>query len=369
MSDRIIPFLDIAGSYQELADRIDDALLRVAGSGWYIGGDEVASFEHSWAAYCGSARCVGVGNGLDALALALRALGVGPGHEVIVPSHTYIATWLAVTHVGATPVPVEPDEASFCIDPLRIEAAITPRTRAILPVHLYGHPADLDPIISLARVYDCAVLEDAAQCHGARYRGGAIGAHGDAVAWSFYPGKNLGALGDAGAVTTNRTPLAEWIVALRNYGSHEKYVNIAIGWNSRLDPLQAAVLTEKLAVLDDWVERRRAIAAIYAEGLAGTPLKLPEEADWARHAYHLYVVRCDARDALKGHLARRGVQTLLHYPIPVHLQQAYADLGYARGAFPIAEAMAADALSLPMGPHLTYEDSLYVVEAIRQFFR
>ena len=259
----MIPFLDIGAAYREIKPEIDAAMQRVLDSGWYILGPEVEAFEAEWAAYCGSAHAVGLANGLDALILALRALDVGPGDEVIVPSNTYIATWLAVSAVGARPVPVEPDPATHNIDPARIAAALTDRTTAILPVHLYGQPADLDPIMAIARAHGLAVVEDAAQAHGASYKGRRIGAHGDIVCWSFYPGKNLGALGDAGAITTDNPDLAERIRVLRNYGSRVKYVNEVQGANSRLDPLQAAVLRVKLGHLDAWTERRRALAAHY----------------------------------------------------------------------------------------------------------
>lgn len=352
----MIPFLDLKAAYLELKSEIDDAVARVLESGWYILGPEVETFEAAYAAYCGAAHCVGVANGLDALVLALRAMGVGPGDEVIVPSNTYIATWLAVSQCGATPVPVEPDQATCNIDPARIAEKITPQTKAILPVHLYGQPADLDPILDLARRHGLKVLEDAAQAHGARYKNRRVGAHGDAVAWSFYPGKNLGAMGDAGAVTTDDPALADRIRVLRNYGSRVKYVNEAQGVNSRLDPLQAAVLRVKLDHLDAWNARRKQLAATYLEGLAGTGLLPPHAPAWADPVWHLFVVRSPRRDALQAALTSAGVATLIHYPIPPHRQAAYADLGYAAGAFPLAERMAGEVLSLPMGPHLDLAD-------------
>ncbi|MCB1366093.1 MAG: DegT/DnrJ/EryC1/StrS family aminotransferase, partial [Rhodobacteraceae bacterium] len=283
----MIPFLDLGAAYRELAGDIDAAVARVLASGWYVGGQEVEAFEAEFAAYTESAHCVGTGNGLDALVLALRACGIGPGDGVIVPSNTYIATWLAVSAVGATIQPVEPDPATHNIDPARIAAAVTPDTRAILPVHLYGQPADLDPILDLARKHGLRVIEDAAQAHGARYRGRRIGGHGDVACWSFYPGKNLGALGDAGAITTGDAGIAERIRRLGNYGSAQKYVHVERGVNSRLDPLQAAVLRVKLAVLDDWNDRRRAIAAAYGEGLAQSGLGLPHVPNWAEPVWHL----------------------------------------------------------------------------------
>ncbi|MBK43708.1 MAG: erythromycin biosynthesis sensory transduction protein eryC1 [Roseovarius sp.] len=348
----MIPFLDLRAAYLELKPRIDAAVARVLDSGWYILGPEVEAFEAEWAAYCEAAHAVGVANGLDALTLALRALDIGPGDEVIVPSNTYIATWLAVSGVGATPVPVEPDPATHNIDPTRIEAAVTSRTRALLPVHLYGQPADLDPILDIARRHNLRVVEDAAQAHGARYKGKRIGAHGDIVCWSFYPGKNLGALGDAGAITTNDAALAERVALLRNYGSRQKYVNEEPGGNSRLDPLQAAVLRVKLDVLDAWTGRRRAVAAAYAGGLADAGLILPHVPDWAEPVWHLYVVRSPARDALQARLSEAGVGTLIHYPIPPHCQAAYAEMGLAPEALPLARRLAGEVLSLPIGPHL-----------------
>jgi len=360
----MIPFLDLRAAYLELKPGIDAATARVLDSGWYILGPELEAFEAEWAAYCEARHAVGLANGLDALTLALRALEIGSGDEVIVPSNTYIATWLAVSGVGAVPVPVEPDPATYNIDPVRIAAAITPRTRAICPVHLYGQPADMDPILEIARAHGLRVVEDAAQAHGARYKGRRIGAHGDIACWSFYPGKNLGALGDAGAVTTDDEGLAERIRLLRNYGSRQKYVNEEAGVNSRLDPVQAAVLRVKLAVLDDWTERRRAIAAAYADGLAGRGLTLPHVPDWAEPAWHLYVVRSPERDALQAQLHEAGVGTLIHYPIPPHMQTAYAGLGMAPEALPLARRLADEVLSLPMGPHLTPQDMRKVIHSV-----
>ena len=357
----MIPFLDMNAPYLELKQALDEAILRVVRSGWFIGGAEVETFETEFAAYCGTQYAVGLANGLDALHLALRALGVGPSDEVIVPSNTYIATWLAVSQCGAVPVPVEPDVRTFNIDPERIEAAITPRTRVILPVHLYGQPADLDPILALARKHGLYVLEDAAQAHGARYKGARLGGHGDVVAWSFYPGKNLGAMGDGGAVTTNDPHIADRIKVLRNYGSRVKYVNEVRGYNSRLDPLQAAILRVKLACLDDWNARRSALAAAYNQGLAGTGLQLPHVPPWAAPVWHLYVIRSQYRDALQEALTKAGIGTLIHYPIPPHLQAAYQGSGWTKGAFPIAKAMAQECLSLPMGPHLSSEQQKKVI--------
>lgn len=348
----MIPFLDLKAPYLELKQELDEAIARVVSSGWFIGGEEVDQFEAEYATYCDAAHAVGVANGLDALHLALRAMDVGPGDEVIVPSNTYIATWLAVSQCGATPVPVEPDAHTYNIDPALIEAAITPATRVILPVHLYGQPADMDPILAIARKHGLRVLEDGAQAHGARYKGQRLGAHGDAVAWSFYPGKNLGAMGDGGAVTTNDPQIADRIRVLRNYGSRVKYVNEVQGYNSRLDPLQAAILRVKLPKLDEWNARRSAIAQRYQEGLVNCGLTLPHVPGWAEPVWHLYVVQHAQRDALQKALADNGVGSLIHYPIPPHLQQAYAQAGWRADAFPLAHQMADGVLSLPMGPHM-----------------
>ena len=350
-----IPFLDLGAGYRELQSEIDAAVARSMASGYYIGGPEVESFEEAFATYCGATYAIGVANGLDALHLALRAMDVGPGDEVIVPSNTYIATWLAVSQCGATPVPVEPDARTYNIDAALIEAVITPRTKVILPVHLYGQPADMDPILAIARKHGLRVLEDGAQAHGARYKGQRLGAHGDAVAWSFYPGKNLGAMGDGGAVTTNDAQLADRIRVLRNYGSRVKYVNEVQGYNSRLDPLQAAILRVKLVHLDDWNARRSVIAQLYQQGLAECGLMLPQVPAWAEPVWHLYVIQHPQRDALQQALTKAGVGSLIHYPIPPHQQQAYALSGWGRGAFPVAERTADQVLSLPIGPHLQPE--------------
>lgn len=360
-----IPFLDLRATYQELRSEIDEAVARLLDSGWYIFGPEVEAFEAEWAAYCGASHAVSLANGLDALTLALRALDVGPGDEVIVPSNTYIATWLAVSAVGATPVPVEPDPATHNIDVARIGDAITPRTKVLLPVHLYGQPADMDPILTLAGEHGLAVIEDAAQAHGARYKGRRIGAHGDIVCWSFYPGKNLGALGDGGAVTTNRPDLADKVSVLRNYGSRAKYVHEVQGVNSRLDPIQAAVLRVKLKHLEDWTDRRRTVAGIYSKGLAETGLILPHVPAWADPAWHLYVVRSEQRDALQKSLATASIGTLIHYPIPPHMQGAYAGLKLGADELPMARDLADQVLSLPIGPQLPPEHAAHVCDAIR----
>lgn len=348
-----IPFLDLGAAYLELKPEIDAAVQRVLESGWYILGPEVEAFENEWAQYCEADHAVGVANGLDALILALRALDVGPGDEVIVPSNTYVATWLAVSTVGARPVPVEPDPATHNIDPALIAKAITPATKVLLPVHLYGQPADMDPILKIARAHGLSVVEDAAQAHGASYRGKRVGAHGDVVCWSFYPGKNLGAYGDGGAITTNRADIAERIQMLRNYGSRVKYENEVQGMNSRLDPLQAAALRVKLAHLDDWTERRRAVAASYEQTLAETALILPHVPSWAEPAWHLYVVRTKDRADMQERMHKSGIGSLIHYPIPPHMQKAYADLAIPPEELPLSRQLADEVLSLPMSPHLS----------------
>lgn len=363
----MISFLDVGAAYRELSEEIDLAIKRVLDSGWYILGPEVEAFEAEFAEYCDSKYAVGVANGLDALHIALRAMGVGFGDEVIVPSNTYIATWLAVTHCGAIPVPVEPVPSSYVIDPERVEQAITARTKVILPVHLYGQPADMDSILKIARKYEIKVLEDGAQAHGARYKGKRIGSHGDAVAWSFYPGKNLGALGDGGAITTSDRELAEQIQIIRNYGSKVKYVNDVAGFNSRLDPLQAAVLRVRLRHLDDWNERRKNIALLYECALSGAGLLLPSTSSESESAWHLYVVRTDLRNSLQSYLESQGISTLIHYPIPPHLQRAYSHLGFVSGDFPIAEAMAKQVLSLPIGPHLEAYGQRKVIDAVKSW--
>jgi dTDP-4-amino-4,6-dideoxygalactose transaminase len=391
----MIPFLDLKAPYIELKVELDEAIQRAVSSGWFIGGPEVDQFEADYAAYCEVNHAIGLANGLDALHLALRAMGVGPGDEVIVPSNTYIATWLAVAQCGATPVPVEPDEATYNIDPTLIEAAITSKTKVILPVHLYGQPADLDPILEIARKHGLRVLEDGAQAHGALYKGKRLGGHGDAVAWSFYPGKNLGAMGDAGAVTTNDPELADRIKVLRNYGSRVKYVNEEQGYNSRLDPIQAAILRVKLAYLDEWNSRRSVIAAQYQKGLAksgttgttdttdttgahGTAavdlvasrqassrLVLPTVPNWADPVWHLYVVRHADRAGFQKQLESQGVSTLIHYPIPPHLQGAFKNMGFKKGDFPIAERIHDEIVSLPISPSLTAQEAEQVVKACR----
>lgn len=362
-----VPFLDVRSAYLELKPELDRAVARALDSGWYIFGAEVAQFEKLFAEYTNARFAIGVGNGLDALRIALMAMGVTEGDEVIVPSNTYIATWLAVTQCGARPVPVEPDANTLNIDPLRIEEAVTEKTKIILPVHLYGRPADMGPILDIARRKGLKVLEDGAQAHGARYRGDIIGAHGDAVAWSFYPGKNLGAFGDAGGVTTNDAELAERIRVIANYGSKVKYVNDVCGVNSRLDPIHAAALAEKLPLLEEWNARRTAIANFYHLHLKNSSVSVPALDPDCVSSWHLFPVFSPRRDALQAHLKEAGVESLIHYPIPPHLQEAYGFLGFQKGAFPIAEALADNELSLPIGPHMSLDQAAYVCETIINF--
>jgi dTDP-4-amino-4,6-dideoxygalactose transaminase len=359
-------FFDLGLQDPQTRAALDAAYARVMNSGWMILGPELAAFEAEFAAWCGAAQAVGVGNGLDALTLALRAGGVGAGAEVIVPAHTFTATWLAVEAVGARPVPVEVDAASYVMTADALAAAITPRTTAIIPVSLYGHPVDLDPILQLAGRHGLFVLEDAAQSHGARLRGRRTGSVAHATAFSFYPTKNLGALGDGGAVTTSDAGLAERLRMLRNYGSRQKYVHEIAGVNSRLDELQAAFLRVRLVGLDAANAARRQRAARYRERLHGVEgLTLPVEAPDAEHVYHLYVVRSPERHALQAHLKARGIETLIHYPTPCHLQPAFAHLGMGEGALPVAEALAREVLSLPMWPQMPVDDVDTVADAIR----
>lgn len=347
-------FFELDTAEPDLRIELDAAYERVLASGQLILGPELAAFETEFAAYCGAAHTIGVGNGLDALVLALRAAGVGSGDEVIVPSHTFAATWLAVTQAGARPVPVDPDPATCTITAGAVQAALGPRTAAVIPVSLYGHPVDIDPIMALATKRGLFVLEDAAQSHGAEYRGRRTGGLAHATAFSFYPTKNLGALGDGGAVTTSDPSLAERIRKLRNYGSARKYEHEAAGVNSRLDELQAAFLRAKLPRLEAANNARRAHAERYRKVLAGTAgLTLPTEADWARHVYHLFVVRCADRPAVEARLAAAGIQTLVHYPTPCHLQPAFAELGFRSGQARLAEQLAAEVLSLPMWPAMS----------------
>lgn len=361
-----IPFLDLKATYVELKDELDGAYRRVMNSGWYILGEEVESFEREFAEYCQTKHCVGVSNGLEALHLILRSYEIGEGDEVIVPSNTYIATWLAVSYAGATPVPVEPNAQTCNIAPENIEAAITEKTKAIMPVHLYGQPADMTAINRIAQKYDLKVIEDAAQAQGARCGNKLTGSLGDAAGFSFYPGKNLGAYGDAGAVTTDDDELAENVRSLRNYGSKTKYYNEVKGYNSRLDPLQAAFLRVKLKRLERWNKIRAELAAGYLEGLSEvSELTLPSAPEWAEPAWHLFVVRHEKRNELRKFLENSDIGIVIHYPIPPHLSEAYTEM--KKSSFPIAEKIAQTVLSLPIGPHLTANQQERVIDCVLEF--
>lgn len=364
---QVVPFLDLRAVHEGFQAELDDAALRVVRSGRVLFGPELSAFEEAWAPAVGAAFAVGVGSGLDALALGLRALGIGPGDEVLVPSHTFIATWLAVLHVGAVPVPVDVRTANADWDVAALEAAVTPRTRAVVPVHLYGHPVDLDAVLGVARAHGLLVLDDAAQAHGALLRGRPIGGLTDATAWSFYPGKNLGALGDGGAVTTSNPETARRLRSLRNYGSVEKYHHDEVGWNSRLDEIQAALLSVKLRRLAEHNARREAVACRYDDGLAGLPLALPERERWRTPVWHLYVVRTAHRDLLRKHLASRGIETGVHYPVPCHRQAAFAGTSLATADLPVADSLAAEVLSLPIGPALSEAQQDHVIDAVQAF--
>jgi dTDP-3-amino-3,4,6-trideoxy-alpha-D-glucose transaminase len=362
-----VPLLDLQALHAQLRPELAEAALRVLDSGRVLLGPELEAFEAEWARAVGARDAVGVGSGLDALSLGLRALGVGPGDEVVVPSHTFVATWLAVVHVGATPVAVDVDAATGTWDAAAVAAAVGPRTRALVPVHLYGHPVDLDPLLEVARRHGLAVLDDAAQAHGARYAGRPVGGLTTATAWSFYPGKNLGALGDGGAVTTSDPEVARRLRSLRNYGSTQKYVHDEVGWNSRLDEVQAALLRVKLRHLDGHTARRVEVARRYTEGLAGLDLVLPSTAERTDPVWHLYVVRTPHREELRRHLARHGVETGVHYPVPPHRQAAFAGSPVAATPLPAADALAAEVLSLPIGPHLTPAQQDLVIDTVRSF--
>lgn len=362
-----IPFLDLKASYLELKEELDATYERVMRSGSYILGAEVEAFESEFADYCGVKHCIGLSNGLDALHLILRAMDIGPGDEVIVPTNTFIATWLAVSYSGARPVPVEPDENTYNIDPALIEAAVTPRTKAIIPVHLYGQPVDMDPINAIAKKYGLKVIEDAAQAHGAHYKGTRVGGLGDAAGFSFYPGKNLGAFGDGGAVTTIDSELADKIRVLRNYGSRIKYNNEVKGFNSRLDELQAALLRVKLKKLDEWNAIRKSIATEYLIKLeVNSNLIVPFIPVWADPVWHLFVVRTTKRDKLQDYLKTNAVQTLVHYPIPPHKQQAYKE--YNELTFPISEIIHKEVLSLPISGTQSLKDTKTIAMLINKFF-
>lgn len=364
-----IPFLSFGPQHHPIREEVLAAVARVYDSQWYVLGKSVTDFEADYAAFNQTRHAVGLANGLDALHLSLLALGIGAGDEVIVPSNTYIATWLAVSFVGATVVPVEPEAGTYNLDPALLEAAITSRTRAIMPVHLYGQACRMNEIMAIARRHNLYVIEDNAQSQGASCGSQLTGSFGDVNGTSFYPGKNLGALGDAGAITTNDDALAQRVRVLRNYGSQQKYYNEVIGHNSRLDELQAAVLSVKLPHLAEWTRQRQQVAALYDEALKGLgDLVLPTVAEGCTHVYHLYVVRTQRRSELQQHLQQQGIGTLIHYPVPPHLQQAYAHLNYSAGQFPLAEEMANSVLSLPMWPGMGEAEVAQVAAAVKGYF-
>lgn len=360
-----VPFLDLARLHKSIQNQLDNAYKRVIDSAWYIMGPELSAFEAEFAEYCDVKHCIGAGNGLEALHLLLRAYEIGPGDEVIVPSNTFIATWLAVSQCGATPVPVEPDIRTHNINPELIESVITSRTKAIMPVHLYGQPADMDAINEIAVKHGLLVIEDAAQAQGARYKGRRVGSLGHAAGTSFYPGKNLGALGDGGAVLTNDTQIANKVRMLRNYGSSVKYQHDLPGYNSRLDELQAAFLRVKLSVLDDWNSSRREVAAQYDKLLVGVDVVLPYVPEYAEPVWHLYVIRSKNRDRLSSYFEKQAVSTVIHYPTPPHQQACYSE--YGNMSLPVAEMLSKEVLSLPMAPDLGKDDIERVCYALKQF--
>lgn len=362
-----VPFGDLRRQYQAIRSEIDAAVRRVLERGWFVLGQEVQNFEREFAEYLGARHAIGVGSGTEALHLALLAIGVGPGDEVITVANTCVPTASAISLAGAKPALVDVDPASFNLDPTRLEAAITPKTRAIIPVHLYGQAADMDPILEIARRHNIAVIEDAAQGHGATYRGKKLGTIGHIGCFSFYPSKNLGAYGDGGAIVTNDDQLAERARMLRNYGEHRRYFHKIKGSNSRLDEIQAAILRVKLRHLDAWNRRRRQIAELYNREITNPLIKKPTEMSYGTHNYHLYVIRCERRDELQQHLADRGVKTLIHYPIPIHLQEAYSDLNYRKGDYPVAEKCAEEVLSLPIFPELSDQEAHYVASCVNSF--
>jgi dTDP-4-amino-4,6-dideoxygalactose transaminase len=368
-SGKKVPFVDLSAQYTAIADEMNDAILQVVQDSGFILGRDVGLFEEEFAAFCQAQCAVGVDSGTSALELALRACGIGPGDEVITAANTFIATALAISCTGATPVLVDVDPRTYTMDVSSLERAISTRTRAIIPVHLYGQPADMDPILEIARQRDLIVIEDACQAHGARYKGRRVGSLGHAAAFSFYPAKNLGAYGDGGMVVTNDEQVAESVRMLRNYGQREKYHHVVRGYNRRLDTLQAAVLRVKLQHLDAWNAARRQHARLYGELLAHSPVAVPVEPNYAESVYHLYVIRVEDRDGVSAYLRDKGIATGIHYPIPIHLQPAYRDLGYEEGCFPVTEACAGQILSLPMYAELTPGAVEYVAEAIRDFVR
>jgi dTDP-4-amino-4,6-dideoxygalactose transaminase len=360
----VIPYADLQSQYRSIKSEIDTAVLRVLDSAQFILGEEVAAFEQEFAAYCGATDSVAMNSGTSSLHAALLAAGVGAGDEVITVPFTFVATAAAIEYAGARPVFVDIDPMTYCMDPGGIEAAITPRTKAIMPVHLYGHPADMDPILEIARRRGLVVIEDAAQAHGARYKGRPCGSIAGLAGFSFYPGKNLGAYGEGGAAVTSDAGMAKTMRLLRSWGEERRYEHTLKGFNYRMDGIQGAILRVKLRHLEAWTEARRARAADYAQAFAGTGVAVPIEAVGCRHVYHVYAVRLRNRDATRAQLQGRGIQTGVHYPIPIHLQPAYRDLGYAAGAFPVAEKVARDVLSLPIFPEMTSAQVAEVADAV-----
>jgi dTDP-4-amino-4,6-dideoxygalactose transaminase len=361
-----VPYLDLKAQYQSIKPEIDAAISNVLDSCQFVLGSEVAAFEQEFAAYSGATECVAVNSGTSALHLALLAGGVGPGDEVITVPYTFVASVAAVIYAGARPVLVDIDPHSFNMNPAAIEAAITPRTKAIMPVHLYGQPADMDPIMEIARRRGLIVIEDAAQAHGAKYKGRPVGSIGDMTCFSFYPTKNLGAYGEGGAVTTNNREFARSIRMLRDWGQDRKYHHVVRAFNYRMEGFQGAILRVKLRHLEQWTEARRTIVRYYNQLLADSAVELPQEMPWARHVYHVYTLRSEDRDALQSALLTEGIQTAIHYAVPVHLQPAYADLGYSRGDLPQSEKAASEVLSLPLYPELSEQVVNYVATAVKK---
>ena len=366
MANMKVPYLDLKAQYQSIKPEIDAAIARVLDSCQFVLGSEVAGFEQDFATYCGAAECIALNSGTSALHLALLAAGVGPGDEVITVPFTFVASVAAVIYAGARPVLVDIDPRSFTMDPTLVEAAITPRTKAILPVHLYGQSADMDPIMEVARRHGLIVIEDAAQAHGAKYKGRPVGSIGDMGCFSFYPGKNLGAYGEGGAVTTSNAEYARTVRMLRDWGQDRKYHHLLRGFNYRMEGFQGAILRVKLRHLEAWTEARRRVVSLYNDLLADSGVETPTEMPWGRHVYHVYTLRTDDRDGLQAALQAEGIQTGIHYPVPAHLQPAYADLGYGRGAFPHAEAAAQQVLSLPLYPELSSQAVTEVAAAVKK---
>jgi len=364
MANIKVPYLDLKAQYQSIKPEIDAAIASVLDSCQFVLGAEVAGFEQDFAAYCGTAECIALNSGTSALHLALLAAGVGPGDEVITVPFTFVASVAAVTYTGARPVLVDIDPRSFTMNPSTIEGAITPRTKAILPVHLYGQPADMDPIMEIARRHGLVVIEDAAQAHGAKYKGRPVGSIGEMACFSFYPGKNLGAYGEGGAVTTSNPEYARTVRMLRDWGQDRKYHHLLRGFNYRMEGFQGAILRVKLRHLERWTEARRRVVQQYDKLLADSGVETPTEMPWARHVYHVYTLRTEDRDGLQAALQAEGIQTGIHYPVPAHLQPAYTDLGYGRGAFPQSEKAAAEVLSLPLYPEMTRDQIQRVSQAL-----